>query len=437
MRPHLNVTRETFENQSNSLSSNTQSAVLGSQKLADFPESLSGQTILCLATQEWDAHWTPVQQVMLRLAPRNRVIYVEPFHPPFAWLKKSNAHLKRDLHAAQSGLREVSQNLWIYRPNSAYLPGNMRSSLAAKWNGRLYKAEIAALLRRLGVNKPWLWAFFAQSLSVLELEFEHFLYDCVDDWPSFFNHPAEREFVTQVDQALCRKAELVFVGSQPLYEKKVGFNSQTFVVNHAADIDHFQKASQAETVVPEDLARIAAPRIGFVGMMDSMRFDEELILRLAEDPSLQIVLIGGFIGNVRERMPQKPNIHWLGMKPVSELPGYLKGLDVCIMPYKINETTRYIYPLKLHEYMATGKPIVATAIPAVEEFRKFIYVADTPGQFVEAVALAVAENQPEKKLRRQECARQHSWEVHLAAKSRLIGEHLLSGRTHALHGAVR
>ena len=136
-------------------------------------------------------------------------------------------------------------------------------------------------------------------------------------------------------------------------------------------------------------------------------------------------------------MPQKSNIHWLGMKPVSELPAYLKGLDVCIMPYKINETTRYIYPLKLHEYMATGKPIVATAIPAVEGFRKFIYVADTPGQFVEAVALAVAENQPEKKLRRQECARQHSWEMHIGEKSRLIRQHMLSGPTHSLQDAVR
>ena len=306
MRPHLNVTRETFENQSNSLSSNTQSAVLGSKKLADFPESLSGQTILCLATQEWDAHWTPVQQVMLRLAPRNRVIYVEPFHPPFAWLKKSNRHLKRNSAEVQPRLREIKENLWIYRPHSSYLPGNMRSSFAAKWNGRLYKAEIAALLRRLGVNKPWLWAFFAQSLSVLELQFEHFLYDCVDDWPSFFNHPAEREFVAHIDQALCRRAELVFVGSQPLLEKKIGFNPNTFVVNHAADIDHFQKASQAETLVPEDLASIATPRIGFVGMMDTMRFDEELILRLANDPRLQLVLIGGALamsGNGCRRNP--------------------------------------------------------------------------------------------------------------------------------------
>ena len=418
---------------SNISHSDPQSLPDDSKDMAAAAESFSGKTILCLATQEWDAHWTPVQQVMLRLTPRNRVIYFEPFHPPLAWLKRSNSHLKDRHREGQPQLRQIKENLWIYRPESAYLPGNMRSSFAAKWNARLYKAEIARLLKQLGGSKKcWLWAFFAQSLSVLELEFEHIIYDCVDDWPSFFPQKAERQFVTHVDEALCRSAELVFVGSQPLYQKKVGFNPQTFVVNHAADIEHFQKASQSGTVVPADLDCVPRPRIGFAGMMDSLRFDENLIRHLAEDPRLQIVLVGGCIGDARRLLPQKPNVHWLGMKPVSQLPAYLKGMDVCIMPYKINETTRYIYPLKLHEYMATGKPIVATAIPAVENFRELIYVADGPAEFIKYVALGAEENNAGKCLRRQECARKHSWEVHVSEKARLIEQHLL----HFLHPPV-
>jgi glycosyltransferase involved in cell wall biosynthesis len=388
--------------------------------------AISGETILCLATQEWDAHWTPVQQVMLRLAVRNRVIYCEPFHPPLAWFKKSNRNLKTGHPQQQSGFREVKKNLLVYRPQCVYLPGNMKSSVAASWNARVYKAEIAGLLRRLGVKRPWLWVFFAQSLSVLELEFAHVIYDCVDDWPSFFPHPAEHQFISRVDEHLCRTAEIVFVGSQPLYEKKANLNPQTFVVNHAADIEHFEKASHDKTIVPSDLESLPRPRIGFVGMMDSLRFDEGLIGRLAEDSRLQIVLLGGCLGDVRDRIPQKPNIHLLGMKPVSELPAYLKGVDVCIMPYRINETTKYIYPLKLHEYMATGKPVVAMAIPAVEEFRDLLYVAEDSAQFVDLVALALAEHARDKRLRRQECARQHSWESHLGEKARLIQEHLNS-----------
>jgi glycosyltransferase involved in cell wall biosynthesis len=386
---------------------------------------LCGKTILCLATQEWDAHWTPVQQVMLRLAPQNRIIYVEPFHPPFAWLKKSNRYLQKQNPESANGLREVKDNLWVYRPQSTYLPGNMRFGAAARWNGRVYKTEIASLLRRFGAKKPWLWAFFAQSLSVLDLEFEHVLYDCVDDWPSFFAHPAERRFVRHIDENLSRKSDIVFVGSQPLLEKKRAHNPNTFVVNHAADIEHFNKADQLDTVIPPDLAAIPGPRIGFVGMMDALRFDESLIARLAENSRLHIVLLGGCIGGVRDSIPRKSNVHLMGMRPVSQLPAYLKGIDVCLMPYKLNETTKFIYPLKLHEYMATGKPIVATPIPAVQEFRDLIYVADTPAQFAELVDSAAQEHEPERRLRRLECARQHSWEAHITQKARLIQQHLL------------
>jgi len=113
------------------------------------------------------------------------------------------------------------------------------------------------------------------------------------------------------------------------------------------------------------------------------------------------------------------------MKTLNELPGYLKGMDVCLMPYRLNDATRSIYPLKLHEYMATGKPVVATAIPAVESFRNLIYVAEDENQFVEQVACALHEKDPDVILRRRACAREHSWEAHVAEKLRLVHLHLL------------
>jgi glycosyltransferase involved in cell wall biosynthesis len=390
-----------------------------------MPEPFSGKTILCLGTQEWDAHWTPAQQVMLRLASQNQVVYVEPFHPPFAWLKTGNGQLKELRKRHLPRLRQLKETLWIYRPACIYFPGNMACSFSARLNAPRYKAEIGRLLKQVGFRKPWLWAFFAQSLSVLEIEFDHFIYDCVDDWVSFFHQPSERQFVAHVDEILCRTAEIVFVGSQPLFEKKVKFNSETFVVNHAADVEHFQKAIRPETTIPPDLDRLARPRVGFVGMMDSVRFDDGLIRSLAKEPSFQVVLVGGCIGDAQDLLPRNSNVHWLGMKPVSELPAYLKGMDVCIMPYRLNEATRNIYPLKLHEYLATGKPIVATAIPAVEDFRQLIYVAENEAQFVESVRRATMESDPELSLRRQQCALQHSWEAHVSEKVRVIQHKLL------------
>lgn len=393
----------------------------------DCGGSLSGQNIVCLATHAWDAHWTPVQQVMARLAPQNKVIYIEPFHPPLAWLKKSNKQLKGELEQKVPYLREAQPNLFVYRPQSYYLPGNMRSKFAAGVNAPRYKAEVKRLLERLGVERPWLWAFFAQSLSVLDLDFEHFIYDCADDIPPYFSDPAEHRFATQIDEGLCRRAELVFVGSEPLLGKKAPFNPRTFVVNHAADIAHFTKAAAEETKVPDDLERIPKPRIGFVGMMDAVRFDVDLINRLAvENPNYQIVIVGGFVGDAQVMLPVRDNIHLLGMKPVAELPGYLKGMDVCLMPYRLNEATRHIYPLKLHEYMATGKPVVATSIPAVQGFRELMYVAANPDHFVELAARALAEDDSSLPLKRIECAQQHTWEIHVRKKAELINRHLFA-----------
>ena len=380
--------------------------------------SLSGLTILGLATQEWDAHWTPVQQVLLRLTPQNRVIYFEPFHPPFRWLRKRNRPSQKMPTAAQ--LREVSDNLFVYRPSPWYAPGNMRWGASQRYNSAVYAAEIRRLLMRMGTIQPWLWAFFAQSLSALDIGFTRTIYDCVDDWPSFFSHPAERRFVTHVDQQLCRRSDLVFVGSEPLREKKVAYNGRTFVVNHAADVPHFAKARDTETAIPEDLVRIPHPRIGFIGMIDNVRFDAELVRQLSDTAGHHVVMIGGVMPGAERLVPTKPNVHLLGMKKVSELPAYLKGLDVCLMPYRVNEATRNIFPLKLFEYMAAGKPIVATPIPAVMAYRDLLHVAGDSHSFTQMVERAIAEDDPAVVARRIECARRHTWEAHVARKAALI-----------------
>jgi glycosyltransferase involved in cell wall biosynthesis len=384
---------------------------------------LCGETILCLATQAWDAHWTPVQQVMSRLAPDNQVIYVEPFQPLVRRLVNRLSRSGR-LRLSTPYLREVSPKLFVYRPDFPYLPFHLKSPLIAAANAPMYRAEISSLLKRFGSTRPWLWAFFAQSLSVLDLKFEHVLYDCVDDWPAFFPNPREKKLVAHIDETLCRRAELVFVGSEPLKEKKASFNPKMFVVNHAADVGHFGKAADPETKIPADLERIPHPRIGFVGMMEPVRFDSDLLSRLASNPEYHVVIVGGFLGGVEKSLPNLPNLHKLGMKAMAELPGYLKGMDVCLMPYRLNDATRSIYPLKLHEYMATGKPVVATAIPAVKGFRELIYVADDERHFLEQVARALKERDSDMVLRRRACAREHSWDAHVAEKLRIIQLHL-------------
>jgi glycosyltransferase involved in cell wall biosynthesis len=176
------------------------------------------------------------------------------------------------------------------------------------------------------------------------------------------------------------------------------------------------KASAPDTVEPADIASLPRPRIGFVGMIDPLRFDPELIARLAADKSRQIVIVGGFLNGSDKSIPNLPNVHRLGMKHVTQLPAYIKGFDVCIMPYRVNETTRYIFPLKLFEYLATGRPVVATPIPAVQLHRDYLYVASTPDEFAAAVGRALQEDSPSGRERRRKHALAYDWDAHIQKK---------------------
>jgi glycosyltransferase involved in cell wall biosynthesis len=385
---------------------------------ADLP--LKGRTIVCLATQEWDAHWSVAQQIASRLAPQNSVIYVEPFHPPFSRLRKKHPVLRKYHESRTPAIREVQPKLFVCRPGYPYLPGNMRVPFSGVLNGLLYRRELAAVTRRLGASKPIVWAFFAQSQAVNDFPCELFIYDCIDDWPSFFSDPVERAWVQRVDGALTRRADIVFAGSQPLADKKAAEHKAVHVVNHAADVGHFSKAGAAETTVPLDIDRLPHPRIGFVGMIDNLRFDVRLLEQLARNPAYQIVIVGGFMNGAENLIPARPNIHVLGMKRVADLPGYIKGFDACIMPYPVNETTRYIFPLKLFEYLATGKPIVATPIPAVQQHADFVYVGHTAGEFIELVGKALHENSSAEQSRRQKHALAHDWHAHIRRKAEVI-----------------
>lgn len=382
--------------------------------------AIKGKTIVCLATQAWNAHWTPVQQVMLRLASTNRVVYVEPFHPPLSWLKRDNSVLRKDRDDGLPNLREAAPNLQVYRPSYGYLPRNMRSPAAHRINSFLYRFEIARLLRKLGLQRPILWAFFAQSLSILDLPWDRIIYDCVDDWPSFFQHPKEKAFVSAIDEQLCRRADIVFVGSDPLLEKKLPFQCRTFVVNHAADIAHFSKAADPQTSIPADLAAIAGPRLGFIGMIDTIRFDATLIQQLADELPVQIIIVGGTMPGAERLLPPHPRIHWLGMRSVEQLPAYLRGMDVLLMPYALNEATRTIYPLKLYEYLATGKPVVTTAIPAVGPMRGLMYVSSSHDDFVQNAQIALQEQDPQMLAARKAYASTRTWEAHVARKLTLL-----------------
>ncbi len=385
---------------------------------------LSGFDIVCLASQDWNSHLGVPQQTMARLARSNRVIYVDPprslTSARSGWRKSNPEHdLHLDVAAAAKVQREVPPTVSL--PLHA-LPAAL-SEMVQHINGNLLKGWFRDLMRRHGVNHPLLWVFEAAAAAHVP----HFgavpmVYDCIDEWAGYFppgsNHHAN---ITRMDTWLCQRADAVFCGSESLMARKAGLNGNIHVVHHAADFDHFSKAGLAETKVPDDIAGIARPIVGVMGILDK-RVDIALLAAIARTrPDWSLV----FVGPVQANLDIGPlsgiaNVHFLGGRTVSELPACVKGFDVCLIPYVIDDFTRSIYPLKLHEYLAGGKPVVSTPIPAVRAHGDVAIIADGAEGFVRAIEHALKDTAPERNEARIACARQNAWDIRIAQKCRIV-----------------
>jgi glycosyltransferase involved in cell wall biosynthesis len=228
--------------------------------------------------------------------------------------------------------------------------------------------------------------------------------------------------VQAYDEELTRRADLVMTSANNLLLSRAHLNPHIHHVYHGADIEHFARALDPDLPLPGDIAAIPRPRLGVVGVHDE-RLDLEAIETLAAaDPAWQVILVGPIQpGDVDEsRLAGWANVHLLGGKPLAELPGYLKALDVALIPYKLNELTRNIFPLKLYEYLAAGLPVVAGALPELTPFTDRVALAERPEDYPRLVRDALASDSAEARARRVAIAAQNSWDARVEEISDLV-----------------
>ena len=219
------------------------------------------------------------------------------------------------------------------------------------------------------------------------------VYDCMDELSSFKDAPPE---LKRQESKLFDVADVVFTGGHTLFELKRKQHGNIYAFPSSIDKGHFATARQPLTD-PEDQRGILHPRLGFYGVLDE-RFDIELVRELAKlRPEWSIVLLGPVVKIDPTTLPKSDNIHFLGAKGYSQLPAYLSGWDVAIMPFAINASTKYISPTKTPEYLAGGKPVVSTPISdVVNDYGKFglVHIAKNAEEFVAHVesVLRMAKN---------------------------------------------
>jgi glycosyltransferase involved in cell wall biosynthesis len=264
-------------------------------------------------------------------------------------------------------------------------------SLAPEQVAQQQRALLDAWLQERSPEELMLWYFTPMSLAFTDhLWASVTVFDCMDELSAFKGAPPQ---LREMEQELLERADVVFTGGYSLWESKSKQHANAHAMPSSVDIAHFASARNG-LADPADQQSIAHPRLGFFGVIDE-RFDIELVRALATaEPDWQIVLIGPVVKIDPASLPRLDNIHYLGGKSYGELPAYLSGWDVALMPFALNESTRFISPTKTPEYLAGGCPVVST--PITDVVRSYgdsgvVSIAATPEVFIESVRQALGQ----------------------------------------------
>lgn len=323
--------------------------------------------------------------------------------------KKDIFRIFKRLNKSFKGINRVRQNLYIFSP---LLIPFYKYEFFHLVNKILLEFYINYIVWKLKLNKYILYSFVP---NVGELKFfvkpQMIIYHCVDEISGNPNIPQLR--VEQMEKKTLKKADLVFTSSSPLFEAKRKFNLNTYYLPNVCETQHFQKALDDKTEIPDDIKNIPSPIIGFIGALSTYKIDFELINFVAKSfPVASLVLIG-VLGEgeppANISLLKEKNIYLLGGKDFCDLPKYLKKFDVCIIPAKINKYTSYMLPMKFFEYLASGKPVVSTNLISLKEFEKYVKIASTKEEFLRFIQESLKENSPQKIKERIEFAKKFSW----------------------------
>jgi cellulose synthase/poly-beta-1,6-N-acetylglucosamine synthase-like glycosyltransferase/glycosyltransferase involved in cell wall biosynthesis len=246
---------------------------------------------------------------------------------------------------------------------------------------------------------------------------EFVVYYCVDDYAA---HPGvDAEAIAAADTALARRADQVFVASPALLEAKRGENPATAFAPHGVDAGLFARAADPATRVPERAAALAHPVVGFFGLLGDW-IDVELLAHLGRArPEWTLLVVGGVATDVAPLAPL-PNVVLAGAQPYEALPGWARAFDVAVIPYRMTRQVRHANPLKLREYLATGKPVVSVPTPEVERFAAHVRLARTPDEFLRAVEQGLQDDDEPARAARMGAVRDMSWEARLAEALELV-----------------
>ena len=379
---------------------------------------MKGESIIYFA-KEWGGDPTSCDHVFKHLAADNKVLWVNSIsmRSPNLASARDVKKIFRKLRMCLGGVRQVGPQAWVYQPMVIPLP---YSDLAKTINRNLLRWSLRRQARKLGIDRPQLWTFLPNVADMVgHLDESLVVYYCIDEWSAFSYLDGAK--MAAMERDLLQKSDICFATAGSLVASKKQHNPNTFLSSHGVDYHHFAKALAPETKVPEDIARLPHPVIGFFGLIHEW-IDLELLAKIARThPEWSIVLIGEAcmsLNGVREL----PNIRLLGRRPYDTLPAYCKGFDVGIIPFVVSDLSRAVNPIKLREYLSAGLPVVSPDLPEVTSYGDLCSVAHGHDEFIASIEHALRDDTPAKRRRRSEAMRTETWEAKLTRVCERVGQ---------------
>ena len=323
--------------------------------------------LLCLSHLRWDFVYQRPQHLLTRFSKQFTTYFLEePIHD-----------------AIDEAYLDISKRL----PKLYVVVPHIPAGLAKADEKLLMKQLMDNFMLKEDGDDFLFWYYTPMALSFTEqLNPGFVVYDCMDELSLFKNAPAE---LKELEKRLMAKSDVVFTGGQSLYEAKKLQHSNIHAFPSSIDKNHFVKA-RTNKLQPADQADIKGVKLGFYGVIDE-RFDINLIKEVADArPEWNFMLIGPVVKINRDHLPKNKNIHYLGQKSYDQLPAYLSGWDVALIPFMLNESTKFISPTKTPEYLSAGKPVVSTAIRDVVNpyaTHKLVHIGSNAQDFIQAIEL--------------------------------------------------
>jgi len=381
---------------------------------------IKNRDIIVIGIQPWDTEiGSNCKDIATEFAKNNRVLYVNsPLDRISMWRGKKdlkiekrvriNKGLEKDLIELQNGFYNLYpkgliesinwiNNTWIY-------------DLLNKRNNRIFANAILSAIKRLGFkdyivfNDSSMFTGFYINELLKPSVYVYYMRDYLTKNPYWRRHGV------RIEPELIKKSDVV-VNNSTLYTKYgLQFNAHSYMIGQGCDTSLFNDIDK-QIEVADDLFSISNPIIGYVGALSARRLDIALIASIARQrPEWNIVLVGPEDEEfAKSELHDISNIQFLGSRDSSLLPRYIKGFDVCINPQLVNDATIGNYPRKIDEYLAMGKPTVATATEAMEYFKEYTYLASTHHDYIIMIDKALSENTAEKEQHRRQFANDHTW----------------------------